>query len=155
MLIFLGDGYFSSGHGRQSGAAAQLPNWAANRSLHGDHGVATNPHGRPLPSLTASQAIGTQGHILMQDFVLIEKMQAFNRERIPERVAHAKGAGAHGYFMVTHDVSKYTKANFLNGIGKKTPVFVRFSTAAGEIGTADTVVDHNGFAAVSTGHQQN
>lgn len=99
-----------------------------------------------MPSMTASQAIGTRGHVLMQDWVLIEKMATFNRERIPERVVHAKGAGAHGVFEVTHDVSKYTKAKFLNDIGKKTPLFVRFSTVAGERGTADTLTDPHGFA---------
>lgn len=70
----------------------------------------------------------------------------FDRERIPERVVHAKGGGAHGYFEVTHDVTKYTKADFLSEVGKKTPMFARFSTVAGERGSADTVRDPRGFA---------
>ncbi|GAE46979.1 catalase [Mesobacillus boroniphilus JCM 21738] len=73
-------------------------------------------------------------------------MAHFNRERVPERVVHAKGAGAHGYFEVTNDVSKYTKAAFLSEVGKKTPLFIRFSTVAGELGSADTVRDPRGFA---------
>lgn len=73
-------------------------------------------------------------------------MTHFNRERIPERVVHAKGAGAYGYFEVTHDITKYTKAKVFSKIGKKTRVFVRFSTVAGENGSADTVRDPRGFA---------
>lgn len=73
-----------------------------------------------MPSLTASQAIGTRQHILLQDAFLLEKTASFNRERIPERVVHAKGAGAMGYFEVTDDVSMYTKAKVFNGIGKRT-----------------------------------
>ncbi len=74
-------------------------------------------------------------------------MARFDRERIPERVVHAKGAGAHGYFELTADVSKYTRAMFLNGAkGKKTPIFVRFSTVTGGLGSADTVRNPRGFA---------
>jgi catalase len=82
----------------------------------------------------------------MQDYSLIDKLAKFDRERIPERVVHAKGAGAYGYFEVTHDVSKYTKANFLNKVGKRTPMFARFSTVAGEKGSNDTDRDPRGFA---------
>jgi len=77
---------------------------------------------------------------------LIDKLSHFDRERIPERVVHAKGSGAHGVFEVTDDVTKYTKAAFLNKVGKKTPMFLRFSTVAGERGSADTVRDPRGFA---------
>ena len=73
-------------------------------------------------------------------------MAHFNRERVPERVVHAKGAGAHGYFEVTNDVTKYTKAAFLSEVGKRTPLFIRFSTVAGELGSSDTVRDPRGFA---------
>ena len=89
---------------------------------------------------------GPTGPILLQDIHLIDKIASFDRERIPERVVHAKGSGAHGEFVVTEDVSKFTKAAFLNGIGKKTPMFIRFSTVAGERGAADTVRDPRGFA---------
>lgn len=89
---------------------------------------------------------GSRGPILIQDVHLLEKLAHFNRERIPERVVHAKGAGAHGVFEVTNDISRYTKAGFLSQVGKKTDVFVRFSTVAGEKGSADTVRDPRGFA---------
>lgn len=82
----------------------------------------------------------------MQDMHLIEKLAHFDRERIPERVVHAKGAGAHGYFEVTADVTKFTKAAFFSQIGKKTEVFARFSTVGGEKGSPDAAPDPRGFA---------
>ena len=93
-------------------------------------------------SLTA----GPRGPVLLQDFHLIEKLQHFNRERIPERVVHAKGSGAYGRFMVTHDISKYTKAKLFSFVGKSTETFVRFSTVGGEKGSADSERDPRGFA---------
>jgi len=93
-------------------------------------------------SLTA----GPRGPILLQDFHLIEKLQHFNRERIPERVVHAKGSGAYGTFTVTHDITRYTKARLFSEIGKKTETFTRFSTVGGERGSADTERDPRGFA---------
>ncbi|KAJ6650006.1 Catalase, partial [Pseudolycoriella hygida] len=107
---------------------------------------AQTTHGIPYTSLTASQAIGTNGPILLQDSFLLEKLQLFNRERIPERVVHAKGAGAFGFFEVTNDITYFTKAAFLRRVGKKTDVAVRFSTVGGESGTADTLVSPKGFA---------
>lgn len=77
---------------------------------------------------------------------MIDKLAKFDRERIPERVVHAKGAGAHGYFELTKDMSKYTKAKLFNGVGTRTPVFTRFSTVGGEKGSADTERDPRGFA---------
>ena len=100
------------------------------------------PVGDDLNSFTA----GKRGPVLMQDTHLLEKLGHFDRERIPERVVHAKGAGAGGYFEVTADVTKYTKANFLSKIGKKTEVFVRFSTVGGEKGSSDSARDPRGFA---------
>jgi catalase len=82
----------------------------------------------------------------LHDTYLIEKMAQFNRERVPERVVHAKGAGAYGYFEVTADVRAWTKAAFLSQIGKRTPMLIRFSTVAGEQGYADTDRDPRGFA---------
>jgi catalase len=93
-------------------------------------------------SLTA----GPRGPILMQDVQLLEQMQHFNRERIPERVVHAKGSGAFGTFTVTKDLTKHTKASLLAAVGKKTEVFLRFSTVAGERGAADAERDVRGFA---------
>jgi len=82
----------------------------------------------------------------MQDFVFMDEMAHFDRERIPERVVHAKGAGAFGYFECTHDVTKYTKLKPFETIGKKTKMVVRFSTVGGESGSADTARDPRGFA---------
>lgn len=93
-----------------------------------------------------SMTAGRHGPIGLQDFYLIEKHQQFNRERIPERVVHAKGHGAHGTFTVTHDISQYTCAKLLNEIGKQTPVFMRFSTVGGESGSADSARDPRGFS---------
>lgn len=106
----------------------------------------TTSFGIPISDNQNSLTAGSTGPILLQDFHLIEKLAHFNRERTPERVVHAKGAGAHGYFEVTHDVTQWTKAKFLERVGKQTPVFVRFSTVAGEKGSADTVRDPRGFA---------
>jgi len=100
------------------------------------------PVGNDMNSLTA----GNPGPVLIQDTHLLEKLGHFDRERIPERVVHAKGAGAHGYFEVTADVSRYTRARFLSEIGKRTDVFVRFSTVGGEKGSADAERDPRGFA---------
>ncbi|MCM3670189.1 catalase KatA [Mesobacillus maritimus] len=106
----------------------------------------TTSWGAPVGDNQNSITAGSRGPTLIQDVHLLEKLAHFNRERVPERVVHAKGAGAHGYFEVTNDVSKYTKANFLSEVGKRTPMFIRFSTVAGELGSADTVRDPRGFA---------
>ncbi len=89
---------------------------------------------------------GPRGPVLLQDVQLIEQMQHFNRERIPERPVHAKGSGAYGTFTVTKDVSKYTRAKFLSRVGGKCDTFLRFSTVAGERGAADAERDVRGFA---------
>jgi catalase len=106
----------------------------------------TTSQGHPVSGNQNSLTSGEYGPILIQDFHLIDKLAKFDRERIPERVVHAKGAGAHGFFEVTHDVTKYCKAKVFENIGKKTPVFVRFSTVGGEKGSADTERDPRGFA---------
>ncbi|MND28813.1 Catalase [compost metagenome] len=106
----------------------------------------TTASGRPFVENENTQTVGPRGPILIQDFILHEKMAHFNRERIPERVVHAKGSGAYGTFTVTNDISKYTKAKVFNGIGKQTKVFLRFSTVGGEKGSADTERDPRGFA---------
>jgi catalase len=108
--------------------------------------VLTTEVGAPVQTNQHSQTAGPGGPILLQDHHLLEKLARFNRERIPERVVHAKGSGAHGVFEVTQDVSAFTRARFLERVGKRTEVFVRFSTVAGEKGSADTVRDPRGFA---------
>jgi catalase len=111
-----------------------------------DKNRTTTDSGIPAASDQHSLTVGPNGPIVLQDHYLIQKMAQFNRERVPERVVHAKGGGAHGFFEVTADVTQYTKAAFLNKVGKKTPVFLRFSTVAGELGSADTARDPRGFA---------
>ncbi|TYR78893.1 catalase [Priestia megaterium] len=106
----------------------------------------TTSWGAPVGDNQNSMTAGYRGPTLIQDVHLLEKLAHFNRERVPERVVHAKGAGAHGYFEVTNDVTNYTKAKFLSEVGKRTPLFIRFSTVAGENGSADTVRDPRGFA---------
>jgi catalase len=106
----------------------------------------TTDSGIPVGSDEFSLTAGPNGPTVLQDHHLVQKMQHFNRERIPERVVHAKGSGAHGFFEVTEDASPWTSAKFLSNVGKRTPVFARFSTVAGELGSADTVRDPRGFA---------
>lgn len=106
----------------------------------------TTGFGRPVDDDQNSITAGPRGPVLMQDVHLLEKLGHFDRERIPERVVHAKGAGAYGYFEVTADVTQYTKAAFLSEVGKKTDVLVRFSTVGGEKGSADAERDPRGFA---------
>ena len=106
----------------------------------------TTASGIPYAENENSLSAGPRGPLLLQDFILHEKMAHFNRERIPERVVHAKGTGAFGTFTVTHDISKYTKAKLFNRIGKQTKLLLRFSTVGGEKGSADTERDPRGFA---------
>ena len=106
----------------------------------------TTAFGQPVGDDQHSMTAGPRGPILMQDYHVLEKLGHFDRERIPERVVHAKGAGAYGYFEVTADVTQWTKAKFLSEIGKKTDVFARFSTVGGEKGSADAARDPRGFA---------
>ncbi|CAG9864271.1 unnamed protein product [Phyllotreta striolata] len=106
----------------------------------------TTSWGAPIPDKDASLTVGHHGPILLQDYNLIDELAHFTRERIPERVVHAKGAGAFGYFEVTHDITKYTAAKVFSDVGKKTPIAVRFSQVAGELGYPDTIRDIRGFA---------
>ncbi|WP_077919202.1 catalase [Spirosoma sp. 209] len=106
----------------------------------------TTASGRPYAENENSQSAGARGPLLLQDYILHEKMAHFNRERIPERVVHAKGSGAYGTFTVTNDITQYTRARLFNQVGKETRVFMRFSTVGGEKGSADTERDPRGFA---------
>lgn len=110
------------------------------------HNKLTTASGKPFAENENSQTVGPRGPVLLQDFILHEKMAHFNRERIPERVVHAKGSAAYGTFTVTHDITKYTKAKIFSQIGKKTDMILRFSTVGGERGSADTERDPRGFA---------
>lgn len=92
----------------------------------------TTNSGIPVSDNQNSLTAGERGPTLIQDHHLVEKLAHFNRERIPERIVHAKAAGAHGVFTVTNDITKYTRAKIFSEVGKKTEVFGRFSTVAGE-----------------------
>jgi catalase len=106
----------------------------------------TTSSGYPVADNQNSKSAGPRGPLLLEDFHLLEKLAHFNRERIPERVVHAKGSAAYGTLTITHNISKYTNAKIFDTIGKKTPMFLRFSTVGGERGSADTVRDPRGFA---------
>lgn len=106
----------------------------------------TTAHGNPIGDNQNSLTAGARGPLLMQDYQLLEKMATFNRERVPERVVHAKGSGAFGAFTVTNDITAYSKAGVFAEVGKQTPCLVRFSTVAGERGAADAERDVRGFA---------
>lgn len=98
----------------------------------------TTSTGQPVDDNQNSVTAGEYGPLVISDFPYLDKIAHFDRERIPERVVHAKGSAAHGYFKVTHDVTKYTKAKVFESIGKTTPIFTRFSVVAGEKGAPDT-----------------
>ena len=111
--------------------------------------ILVTSNGAPVDSLTASMTAGPLGPIVLQDFTLIDHLARFDRERIPERVVHAKGAGARGYFQVCDNpalIQSICKASVFAQAGKQTPVAVRFSTVGGESGSADTARDPRGFA---------
>ncbi|MEA4861454.1 MAG: catalase [Sphaerochaeta sp.] len=106
----------------------------------------TSISGRPIAQNENIQTAGKRGPVTLQDTWYLEKMAHFDREVIPERRMHAKGSGAFGTFTVTHDITKWTKASLFSKVGKKTEMFVRFSTVAGERGAADAERDIRGFA---------
>ncbi|MFI8851105.1 catalase [Streptomyces sp. NPDC053499] len=106
----------------------------------------TTEAGAPVADNQNSTSAGIGGPLLLQDQHLLEKLARFNRERIPERVVHARGSGAYGYFEVTDDVSDYTSAHFLGEVGRRTETFLRFSTVADNLGGPDAARDPRGFA---------
>ncbi len=112
---------------------------ATNKFLTTNQGVRINDDNNSLKA-------GERGPSLLEDFILREKITHFDHERIPERIVHARGSGAHGFFEVTHSVSEFTKAGFLQQIGQRTPVFARFSTVAGFRGSTDLARDARGFS---------
>lgn len=111
-----------------------------------DKPVMTTSAGAPVSDNQNSLTAGPRGPVLMQDYQLIEKLAHQNRERIPERVVHAKGWGAFGTFTVTQDITRYSRAKIFGAVGKQTPMLARFSTVAGEQGAADAERDVRGFA---------
>jgi catalase len=114
--------------------------------MSGSRPTLTTTAGAPIPDNQNSLSAGPRGPLLLQDYQLLEKLAHQNRERVPERVVHAKGSGAYGTLTVTHDISKYTKAALFAEVGKKTELLLRFSTVAGERGAADAERDVRGFS---------
>jgi catalase len=112
----------------------------------GSHPQMTTNQGGVIADDENSLKVGSLGPTLLEDFVLLEKLSHFNHERIPERVIHARGTAAHGYFELTDSLAEYTKAEILGKVGQCTPLFTRFSTVAGNMGSADTARDVRGFA---------
>ena len=109
------------------------------------HTLTTN-QGLKISDNQNSLKAGERGPTLLEDFIMREKITHFDHERIPERIVHARGSAAHGYFELTESLEEYTKAKFLTEVGKKTPVFTRFSTVAGFRGSTDLARDVRGFA---------
>ena len=106
----------------------------------------TTNQGQKVNDTNNSLKAGERGATLLEDFILREKITHFDHERIPERIVHARGSGAHGYFELYESQEKYTKAGIFTDTSRKTPVFVRFSTVAGNKGSADLARDVRGFA---------
>lgn len=131
--------------------ASKVRNGRANgRDLHhlagGQHPSLTTHHGLSISDNQNSQKASTRGPTLLEDFILREKITHFDHERIPERIVHARGSAAHGYFELTKSLKKVTSAKILTEVGAKTPLFARFSTVAGGSGSSDTPRDVRGFA---------
>jgi len=110
------------------------------------HPVLTTAQGIPVADNQNSLRATPRGPTLLEDFILREKITHFDHERIPERIVHARGSAAHGYFELTESLAKYTTAKILTEVGTKTPVFTRFSTVAGGAGSVDTPRDVRGFS---------
>ena len=126
-----------------------MPNETSNETSNdfpSDNRTLTTNFGAPVPDNERTLTAGERGPALLQDVQLIEKLAHFDRERIPERVVHAKGAGAFGTFEASADMSRHTRAHLFGAAGRKTPVLVRFSTVGGEKGSADADRDPRGFA---------
>ncbi len=113
---------------------------------NGDGQMLTTNHGLRINDNQNSLKAGARGPTLLEDFILREKITHFDHERIPERIVHARGSAAHGFFQLYESLEPYTKAKFLNDISKPTPVFVRFSTVAGSRGSSDLARDVRGFS---------
>ncbi len=112
----------------------------------GTHPDLTTNQGLPISDNQNSLKANPRGPTLLEDFILREKITHFDHERIPERIVHARGSAAHGYFELTQSLAKYTRAKVLTEVGVKTPLFTRFSTVAGGAGSVDTPRDVRGFA---------
>ncbi|MGI4943722.1 MAG: catalase, partial [Janthinobacterium lividum] len=136
----------SAGQGYPGKDAQVAPGGELHQNAAGAQPPLTTNQGGAIADDENSLKLGPRGPVLLEDFALLEKIQHFDHERIPERVIHARGYGAHGYFELTDSLASVTKASILTQVGTKTPVFVRFSTVAGSQGSSDTARDVRGFA---------
>lgn len=136
--------------GKRATAPAENHRRGDGDELHqqagGTHPVMTTDQGIPVADNQNSLRQGPRGPTLLEDFILREKITHFDHERIPERIVHARGSAAHGYFELTRSLAAHTRARILTEVGVKTPVFTRFSTVAGGAGSVDTPRDVRGFA---------
>ncbi|HSN66867.1 MAG TPA: catalase, partial [Fusibacter sp.] len=114
--------------------------------VEGDHATLTTNQGLPISDNQNSLKANPKGPTLLEDFILREKIQHFDHERIPERIVHARGTGVHGFFELTESLKEYTTAKILTEVGERTPLFTRISTVAGGAGSIDTPRDIRGFA---------
>ncbi len=130
----------------KAGDAAAAKQKQLEAFSQGPENLLTTNQGVVIPDNHNSLKAGARGPSLLEDFILREKIAHFDHERIPERVVYARGAAAHGYFELTRSLVEYTRADFLQEAGARTPVFARFSSASGARGSADTVRDMRGFA---------
>ena len=122
------------------------PGGETHQVAGGDVPFLTTQQGVPVADDQNSLKVGARGPTLLEDFHFREKLFHFDHERIPERVVHARGFGAHGYFETTEALSEITRADLFQRVGERTPVFVRFSTVAGNKGSSDLARDVRGFA---------
>ncbi len=136
----------TSEENRDSAEANTAQGGEIHQSAGGTHPNLTTNHGLPISDNQNSLKANPRGPTLLEDFILREKITHFDHERIPERIVHARGSAAHGYFELTQSLSKYTRAKVLTEVGVKTPLFTRFSTVAGGAGSSDTPRDVRGFA---------
>jgi catalase len=135
----VGSGAPPTGSNRTNGPLDRVRVDSSNRQLTTNQGV-------PVGDNQSSLKAGLRGPTLLEDFILREKITHFDHERIPERIVHARGSAAHGFFECTKELSEFTRASLFQDVGKQTPVFVRFSTVIGERGSTDTARDVRGFA---------
>jgi catalase len=136
----------TDGRARAQGFKATHPDGVLHQTASAADDRITTNHGVPVSDNQNSLKAGARGPTLLEDFVLREKIQHFDHERIPERIVHARGSAAHGYFELTDSLADVTTARILTETGKRTEVFVRFSTVAGGAGSVDTPRDVRGFA---------
>ncbi len=136
--------------GKRATAPAENHRRGDGDELHqqagGTHPVMTTDQGIPVADNQNSLRQGPRGPTLLEDFIMREKITHFDHERIPERIVHARGSAAHGYFELTRSLAAHTRARILTEVGVRTPVFTRFSTVAGGAGSVDTPRDVRGFA---------